>query len=114
MAALFALDQNFPEPIVNALNDFIPEVELVPVREIEALLAELDDWEVLLALHHHERSSDPEPPARDGGAAADESLPRRRPVGRSRSDTRNRPPLHAFGIHRARDFGRRIADLEAR
>src|SRR5215210_1763422 len=58
MAALFALAQNFPEPIVNALNDFIPEVELVPVREIEALLAELDDWEVLLALHHHERPWD--------------------------------------------------------
>jgi len=34
--ALFALDQNFPEPIVNALNEFIPEVDLVPLREIDA------------------------------------------------------------------------------
>jgi hypothetical protein len=56
--ALFALDQNFPEPIVDALNDFIPEAELVPLREIDPLLAEVDDWEVLLALHHHERDWD--------------------------------------------------------
>jgi len=57
--ALFALDQNFPEPIVNALNEFIPEVDLVPLREIDpALTAEIDDWEVLLALHHHDRPWD--------------------------------------------------------
>jgi hypothetical protein len=53
--ALFALDQNFPEPIIQALNDYIPEAELVPLREVDPLLAEIDDWEVLLALHHHER-----------------------------------------------------------
>jgi hypothetical protein len=57
--ALFALDQNFPEPIVNALNEFIPEVDLVPLREIDAALtSEIEDWEVLLALHHHERPWD--------------------------------------------------------
>jgi hypothetical protein len=56
--ALFALDQNFPEPIVEALNDFIPEAELVPLREIDRLLAEVDDWQILLALHHHERPWD--------------------------------------------------------
>jgi hypothetical protein len=56
--ALFALDQNFPEPIIEALNDFIPEVELVPLRDVDQQLAELDDWEVLLALHHHAREWD--------------------------------------------------------
>jgi hypothetical protein len=54
LAKLFALDQNFPEPIVQALDDFIPEAELVPLRQIDPLLvAEIDDWQVLLALHHH-------------------------------------------------------------
>lgn len=56
--ALFALDQNFPQPIVQALNDFIPEVELVPLRTIDRLMAEIDDWQVLLALHHHARPWD--------------------------------------------------------
>jgi hypothetical protein len=57
--ALFALDQNFPEPIIHALNEFIPEAELVPLRHIDPLLTEdIDDWQVLLALHHHERPWD--------------------------------------------------------
>jgi hypothetical protein len=56
--ALFALDQNFPQPIVDALDAFIPEAELVPVRSVDPLLAELDDWELLLALHHHARPWD--------------------------------------------------------
>jgi hypothetical protein len=55
---LFALDQNFPEPIIAALNDFIPEAELVPLQDIDPQLAEIDDWQVLLALHHHEREWD--------------------------------------------------------
>jgi hypothetical protein len=56
--ALFALDQNFPQPIIDALNEFIPEAELVPVRAIDPVLAELDDWQLLLALHHHARPWD--------------------------------------------------------
>lgn len=52
--ALFALDQNFPEPIIEALNEFIPEAELIPLQDIDPQLAEIDDWQVLLALHHHE------------------------------------------------------------
>jgi hypothetical protein len=56
--ALFALDQNFPQPIIDALDAFIPEAELVPVRAIDPLLAELDDWTLLLALHHHIRPWD--------------------------------------------------------
>jgi hypothetical protein len=59
--ALFALDQNFPEPIIQALDGFIPEAELVPLRDVDPLLAENDDWEVLLALHHNEREWDASP-----------------------------------------------------
>jgi hypothetical protein len=55
---LFALDQNFPEPIIEALNEYIPEAELVPLREVDPHLAEIDDWEVLLALWHHARQWD--------------------------------------------------------
>jgi hypothetical protein len=58
VAALFALDQNFPLPIVEALNTFIPEGELVSIADIDERLTELDDWEVLLALHHHKRPWD--------------------------------------------------------
>jgi hypothetical protein len=50
---LFALDQNFPLPIVEVLSEFMAEAELVPIAEIDPRLADLDDWEVLLALHHH-------------------------------------------------------------
>ena len=56
--SLFALDQNFPEPIIAALNEYIPEAELVPLGDVDALLSEIDDWEVLLALHHHAREWD--------------------------------------------------------
>ena len=56
--ALFALDQNFPDPIIEALNDFIPEAELVPLREIDPALTEIDDWQVLLALYHDPRPWD--------------------------------------------------------
>lgn len=59
MPRLFALDQNFPEPIVTALNDFIPEAELVPLRDIDpVLVANIEDWQILLALHHHARDWD--------------------------------------------------------
>jgi hypothetical protein len=57
--ALFALDQNFPEPILVVLAEYIPEAELVPLRSIDPLLtANIEDREVLLALHHHERAWD--------------------------------------------------------
>lgn len=55
---LFALDQNFPEPIVDALVSFLFAVELVPVRKIDPSLATCEDWELLLALHRHERKWD--------------------------------------------------------
>jgi hypothetical protein len=50
---LFALDQNFPRPIVDVLVEYQAAAELVPLSAIDAALAELDDWQVLLALHHH-------------------------------------------------------------
>ncbi len=50
---LFALDQGFPQPIVSALDAYLTsEVRLVPVGVIDERLPELDDWELLLALHH--------------------------------------------------------------
>ncbi|HKC25702.1 MAG TPA: hypothetical protein VKF32_13210, partial [Thermoanaerobaculia bacterium] len=48
----FALDHNFPVPIVEALKEFIAEAELVSVGDIDRRLVEMDDWELLLALHH--------------------------------------------------------------
>jgi len=58
MARLFALDQNFPQPIVKVLQEFQADAELVPLRAIDPRMSELDDWQLLLALHHHERPWD--------------------------------------------------------
>jgi hypothetical protein len=56
MPRRFALDQNFPEPIVDGLADWLaPDAELVPIRRIDARMATLDDWEVLAALHADDR-----------------------------------------------------------
>ena len=51
MPRLFALDHNFPQPIIDALIDFSVEAELVRVDRIDDRMPELDDWELLLALH---------------------------------------------------------------
>jgi hypothetical protein len=61
MAALFALDHNFPEPIVEVLNDVqggSGDAELVSVSDIDPRMADLEDWQILLALYHHERPWD--------------------------------------------------------
>jgi hypothetical protein len=55
---LFALDQNFPQPIVDAMAEYIVEAKLIPLAAVDERLATLEDWEVLLALHHHEREWD--------------------------------------------------------
>jgi hypothetical protein len=56
---LLALDQNFPEPIVDALADFLAEdAELVPIRRIDPRLPTADDWLVLQALHSDHRPWD--------------------------------------------------------
>lgn len=36
-----ALDQNFPEPILRRLDEFLVDVHLVPLRQIDARLPEL-------------------------------------------------------------------------
>lgn len=53
MPRLFALDKNFPQPIVDVLSDFQADATLVPLDAIDPRLSTLDDWELLLALHHH-------------------------------------------------------------
>jgi hypothetical protein len=59
MPHLFALDQNFPEPIVAALQKYLEDdVELVPIRDIDRRLPTYEDWQVLHALHAHERRWD--------------------------------------------------------
>jgi hypothetical protein len=59
VAALFALDQGFPLPIVEVLDEYIEEAELVHLPDIDPRLsAGMDDWEVLLSLHHHDRPWD--------------------------------------------------------
>lgn len=55
---LFALDQNFPTPIVDVLQEYMEEAELIPLSAIDERLTTLDDWQVLHALHHHQRPWD--------------------------------------------------------
>jgi hypothetical protein len=47
---LFAPDQNFPQPMVEALSAYMPEATLVSLWEIDPrLAAEMEDWEVMVA-----------------------------------------------------------------
>lgn len=55
---LFALDHGFPQPIIEVLADYTPDVELVRVDEIDGRMADLDDWQILVALHNHARDWD--------------------------------------------------------
>jgi len=55
---LFALDHNFPEPVLAAFASVMPMVDVVPVRLIDSAWAELDDWELILALYRHPRAWD--------------------------------------------------------
>lgn len=55
---LFALDHNFPGPILSAFADALPSVELVPISNIDGGFADLDDWELLRELHRHKRRWD--------------------------------------------------------
>ena len=52
MARLFALDRNFPDPIVAVLAEYQPHAELVRLDDIDERMSDLDDWELLLALYH--------------------------------------------------------------
>jgi hypothetical protein len=46
-----ALDENFPTPILDALDRYIVEAELVPVDRIDSRLRGLPDRQLVLALH---------------------------------------------------------------
>lgn len=58
MPRLFALDHNFPQPIAEVLGEFQMDAELVRIVDVHPGLAELDDWQLLLALRHHPRPWD--------------------------------------------------------
>ena len=49
----FALDQNFPTPIVRALESYIVEAELTPLADLHPRLPVLEDWELLVALSQY-------------------------------------------------------------
>lgn len=44
------LDHNFPVPILDALNQFMVDVSLVPLRRIDERLVDLDDRRLVVAL----------------------------------------------------------------
>jgi hypothetical protein len=48
----FALDEDVPDTILGALGLGIPEADLVPIRHIDPRLRQMDDWKLLLSLHH--------------------------------------------------------------
>jgi hypothetical protein len=56
--ALFALDHNYPAPIIEQAKPYLSDVELVSIEDIDPRLPEFEDWELLLALHHHSREWD--------------------------------------------------------
>jgi len=56
---LFALDENFPQPILDGLRvAFDDFVELRSLRDIGPEFLAVDDWEVLQKLHLHDRDWD--------------------------------------------------------
>jgi hypothetical protein len=55
---LFALDHNFPNPIVSGLAGFQTEAELVRIDQIHSGMPDLDDWELLIALHQRSETWD--------------------------------------------------------
>lgn len=56
--ALFALDHNYPAPIIDEAKPYLSDVELVSIEDIDPRLPEFEDWELLLALHHDSREWD--------------------------------------------------------
>jgi hypothetical protein len=58
----FALDQTFPEPIMRAFAEYLPEARLVPLRTIDPRLATVeDDWRILQFLSRHADEWDGQP-----------------------------------------------------
>ncbi len=46
----FALDQNFPQPILQQVRGFIPQADMLSISEIDAALARVEDCELVSAL----------------------------------------------------------------
>ena len=55
---LFALDQGFPQNILEALRASVREAELVWIGKIDPALSTVEDWELLLRLSRHDRPWD--------------------------------------------------------
>jgi hypothetical protein len=49
-----ALDHNFPTPLLALLGEAMPEVRLLPIRDIDPRLAEFDEDAMIVALHQLE------------------------------------------------------------
>ena len=47
-----ALDEDFPDTILDGLQLGIREAQLVPIRHIDAKLRQMDDWKLFLSLYH--------------------------------------------------------------
>ncbi|MEX2394746.1 MAG: hypothetical protein WD826_09745 [Actinomycetota bacterium] len=45
------LDHNFPQPILDVLDEYLVEVELTPIRRIDSRLPALEDRDLFVALH---------------------------------------------------------------
>ena len=58
MPRLFASRPQLLRPIVAAIQQFQADAELVRIDQIDPRMPELDDWELLLALHRHGRAWD--------------------------------------------------------
>lgn len=54
----FALDHNFPAPVLKTFDVLFSQVELVAIADIDAGFAMLDDWELFVALHTHRQHWD--------------------------------------------------------
>lgn len=50
---LFALDENFPMPIVSALCTYVARATFTSLRDVKPSCLNIDDWEVLRNLHNH-------------------------------------------------------------
>jgi len=106
MARLFALDEGFPQPLIDAATPYFADLRLVPIRNIDRRLAELDDWQVLLAIHHH-------PDGFDGLITTDDSmLNQPRELAAVRQATLTLVITHAAGHDPIKATGLSLAHLD--
>ena len=90
------LDQNFPEPILEGLEPWMGDVQLVPLRTIDHRLTTLDDRELLICAQTTRIRRPGDVELQDaaqsqgvGGCPQDEARDFRRGGCRRRSDTCN-------------------------